>query len=173
MIAVNDSWRLAPWADLLHGCDAAWWIARQGVPDFRGIKTCLDDFATRAAMRIERIRCLRWTDAIQMQPGLTGWGGNSGFHALNIAAQLRPARIVMVGYDMTLARGLHWHGRHTGKLGNPTEGTVARWRRVTDAAAPAFAAAGIEVINASPDSALKAYPKRSLEEIFDVPARAA
>src|SRR3546814_4935399 len=52
---------------------------------------------------------------------------------------------------------------------NPNAGNVARWRKALDGAAPTLAALGIEVLNASPISALEAYPKVKFEEVF--PAR--
>lgn len=76
---------------------------------------------------------------------------------------MRPERIVLVGYDMTIERGLHWHGAHEG-LNNPQERNVLRWRRVIDDAAGTIKALGIPVYNASCGSALQAYPKLTLEE---------
>lgn len=92
------------------------------------------------------------------QPGKTGWGANSGFQALNLAAQFRPRRIVLVGYDMRIDLGVHWHGRHRGSLNNPGQSTVITWRIALDGVAGDLAALGIEVLNASPVSALTAYP---------------
>lgn len=98
-----------------------------------------------------------------MKLGTVGWAGNSGFHCLNLAVQFMAAKIIMVGYDMTIAHGVHWHGRHEG-LNNPTERNVLRWRRCIDDAAEIIAALGIRCINASQISALENYPKLSLEE---------
>lgn len=100
------------------------------------------------------------------EPGVLGWGGNSGFHALNLAVQAGARRIVLVGYDMTIAGGVHWHGRHPSALNNPTAGNIDRWRRVMDAAAPMLAECGVEVLNASAVSALAAFPKVAFEEAF-------
>lgn len=99
--------------------------------------------------------------------GTLGWGGNSGFHALNLAVQFGVKRIALVGFDMRCDKGLHWHGSHEKGLNNPTPGNVERWRRVTDAAAPVLAALGVSVINCSPISALTAYPKMSLSEAME------
>ncbi|ORE90638.1 hypothetical protein ATO13_22001 [Stappia sp. 22II-S9-Z10] len=96
--------------------------------------------------------------------GVVGWGGNGGFHALNLAVQFGARRIILVGYDMTLANGVHWHGRHPRGLNNPTAGNVDRWRRVLDQAAAPLAKLGVDVINASAASALKLYPKTNLVE---------
>lgn len=92
-----------------------------------------------------------------------GWGGNSGFHALNLAVQFGVSKIILVGFDMSLDHGVHWHGKHVG-LNNPTVRNVDRWRRCIDAAAEPIEALGITVVNTSPVSALQNYPKMSLAE---------
>lgn len=74
-------------------------------------------------------------------------------------------RIALVGYDMRVDKGLHWHGPHAKGLNNPTPKNVERWRRVTDEAAPTLKALGIDVVNCTPDSALKNYPKQSFAEV--------
>jgi hypothetical protein len=103
-------------------------------------------------------------DILLTQAGEIGWGGNSGFHALNLAAQFAAAKIILVGYDMRLDRGLHWHGPHPKGQNNPLAKNVERWRRAIDNAAPVFEALGVPVINASPVSTLTAYPKMTLTE---------
>lgn len=97
-----------------------------------------------------------------MKPGIIGWGGNSGFHALNLVAQFAAAKIILVGYDMRLDKGLHWHAKHEGN--NPLQKNVDRWRKSIDNASVVFDALGVPVINASPISTLLAYPKMSLQE---------
>lgn len=98
--------------------------------------------------------------------GVLGAGGNSGFQALNLTVQTGAARIALVGFDMHLAGGVHWHGRHSGGLNNPIPSTVAGWRAGLDAAAPKLAALGVEVVNCSDQSALQAYRRQSLEEFL-------
>lgn len=68
---------------------------------------------------------------------------------------------------MRTDKGLHWHGNHEKGLNNPTKDNVARWRRVTDAAAPLLDALGVTVINCSPISALQSYPKMTLEQALE------
>lgn len=98
------------------------------------------------------------------QLGVVGDGGNSGFQAINLAAQFGAARIVLVGFDMRLDRGVHWHGKHPPGLNNPHDIHLTRWRRAIDGAAPNLAALGIQVWNASPVSALTAFPIVSIED---------
>lgn len=96
--------------------------------------------------------------------GSIGWGGNSGFNALNLAAQFGCVKIILVGYDMRIDKGLHWHGKHVNALNNPTEKNVYRWRDAVNNAAPLLKSHGIEVLNTSPISTLTNYPKTTLEE---------
>lgn len=99
--------------------------------------------------------------------GRIGYGGNSGFQAINLAIQCGVSKIVLVGFDMDLDRGVHWHGLHANKLNNPPRKRLAKWRERLDAVAPAIAAMGIEVINTSELSALTAYRKSTLHEALN------
>lgn len=162
-IAVNSSWKLSPWADILFAGDFKWWEQNAGCPEFVGLKVSID---RRAAEQfgVLKLQGRRSDNRIEFDDlGHIG-GGNSGFNALNLAAQLGPSRILLVGYDMTLAHGAHWHGPHPEGLKNPNSDKVGQWCRAIDAAAEAFKKRGIEVINCSPVSALRRYPKMSFEE---------
>lgn len=167
-IAINSSWKIAPWADVLYGCDAIWWEENKGVPEFHGRKISQDVRAAQVSPDIKRVRCDRTCEVIKFSPrGEIGWGGNSGFHAINLAAQFGVRKIILVGYDMHLRNGLHWHGAHGGRCSNPTEPNVPRWRRVVDDAYDVLRGVGIRGFNCSPDSALAAWPKCSLFEALN------
>lgn len=149
---------------MLYACDLAWWRRYSGAPGFPGLKLGADPAVDRKPWGVRSIRVQQTVDRILTdRPGVIGWGGNSGFHALNLAVQFGARRIVLVGYDMQVEAGLHWHGAHEG-MNNPSEQSTARWRRIIDAAAPDLALLGVEVINASAASALTAYPKTPLME---------
>jgi hypothetical protein len=164
-IAINNSWKLAPWADMLYACDLAWWDHAEGCPEFEGMKVSSDPYAVRKYLDINHILCRRLTDRINMTDNLEiGWGGNSGFGAINIAAKAKVSRIVLVGFDMRVDLGTHWHGRHPGEMHNPTVNNIGRYRRAIDAAAEPLREAGIEVLNCSPVSRLTAYRKVDFQE---------
>jgi hypothetical protein len=97
-------------------------------------------------------------------PGEIGWGGNGGFHAINLAIQWGAKRVVLLGIDCSLEGGVHWHGRHGYGLNNPKVASVEKWRTRLDAQAPVLRRMGIEVVIGSPGSALTAYPKVDLWE---------
>jgi hypothetical protein len=166
-IAVNYSWKLAPWADILLANDATFWEVYQGVPLFKGLKLTADGEAMsrNPGAGIELITVdPNHTDELVLDTAGIFISGNSGFTAINIAVQFGAKRILLVGFDCALGKNLHWHGPHGNGLGNPDIHRVTRWRRILDAAAPVLAARGVEVINCSDVSALTAYPKMTLRD---------
>lgn len=167
VITINNSWRLAPWSDILFAVDWRWWKAHRGVPDFHGVKLTIDwRFRHRKEWDIWSLVCPKVeNDEIVHRPGHVAWGGNSGMGALNLADQLGASKIILVGYDMHLMNGAHWHGDHVGSgLTNPTSDGIIRWRRAINRAAHKLRA---RVINASEASALTAYPKMPLEKALE------
>jgi hypothetical protein len=159
-IAVKTSLALCPRADVLYACDFLWWDQRRGAPNFPGLKISVNRRACDMGWGVQYLRCGIGTSAMEFDDlGRVGWGGNSGFNAVNFAAQLAPARIILVGFDMTLSNGTRWHADHPGQSVNPNANIVERWRRALDNAAPALAAHGIRVFNCSLGSALTNYEK--------------
>jgi hypothetical protein len=165
IIAVNNSWQLVPFAEILYGCDWDWWHRYNGVPNFKGMKVSIDKAACKKYPDIKRMYVKKQDDKLELiKPGHTGWAGNSGFHAFNLAVQQLPKKIILVGYDMTIRHGLHWHGSHQKGMNNPREANIKRWIRAMDATAEIVAMMGIRVINASKVSMLSNFEKMPLSE---------
>lgn len=113
-------------------------------------------------MKIEKHR----DEILLDEVGLVGSGGNSGFQALNLAVQFGAKRIILFGFDMNDRSGVHWYGRNAWPLANnPNHDNFRRWIAAFEGAAPVLEALGVEVINASPNSAIKAFPRRSIEAL--------
>jgi len=170
VIAINDSWRLAPFADVLYGCDGEWWSRPydpgRGWPSaeaFAGVRVTQDLHAAER-LGLRRVMVTRGVDRIlTAQAGVIGSGSNSGFQAVNLAVQAGARRVVLVGYDYRDDLGLHWHGRHPPGLNNPKAPMLARWAAALDGQAAALKALNVEVLNTSPVSALTAFRKIDLE----------
>lgn len=164
VMAVNESHQLAPWADALYGCDGKWWKLRAFVPSFKGLKLTFDAGTSVHRPEIKRIDVATHSDDVLVErPGRIGSGGNSGFQALNLAVQFGAKRILLVGYDMRVDFGEHWHGRHPPGLNNPCPvGNLPRWIKAFEGSAGVLAALGVNVINCSPVSALANYPKSTI-----------
>ncbi len=166
VIAINDAYKLAPWAGVLYGCDWRWWRKHKGVPGFAGLKVTLsnsrghlDDYPD--------IEVLENTGAQGLELNPTGLrtGRNGGYQAINLGVHLGAKRILLLGYDMRAdARGrTHWFGDHEDW---PTRASI-----FAGVMLPCFATLvepleelGVEVINCTPHSALDVFPKAPLEE---------
>ena len=161
---------MAPWAEVLYGCDHGWWRERNGVPEFQGVKLSQDATTCARYRDVHKIDVQRDEHKLLLdQPGVIGSGYNSGFQALNLVVQFGVKRVILVGLDMRLGeRGeVHWHGRHAKGLSNPTVVTIARWRDVMDRQVKTLKHLGVAVINASEISALTAFPKMSFLEALE------
>lgn len=169
VIAINNSWRLAPWADALYACDREWWETGAG-DGFKGLKISPAEWPGVHRVGLAGYEGA-WSNDMQFdEPGVIGAGAGSGFQALNLAVQFGCRRIALVGFDARVDRGLHWHGAHEGGLKNPMLCTAALWARYLDAAAPALKARGVDVVNCSPVSAVTAYRKASLSDAMALEA---
>lgn len=150
---------------MLYGCDGAWWKQNRGVPDFQGLKVSQDENACTKFSDLRKVSLIEECDDLLVkEPGRLGAGGNSGFQAVNLVVQFGVSRIILIGFDMRIDRGIHWHGPHGKGLGNPREDKFVRWRHAFGKAAGTLAGLGVEVINASPDSTLTIFPRMSFKE---------
>lgn len=162
-IVINNSWRLAPWADVLYASDAEWWQSGNG-EGFGALKVSRSNHPGVEKVWL-RSAAGGWCNRILMdEPGEIGAGGSSCFQALNLAVQFGARRIALVGCDARIDLGKHWHGDHGGALKNPVQQTAELWVKSFDAAADDLAELRIDVTNCSPVSAITRYPKRSLSE---------
>lgn len=154
---------LCPWADVVYGCDAAWWKHRRGLPEFNGLKitwagNSFPEYPHIAGVKIAHGKRDKYTDDLVLDPGSIGGGGNSGFQALNLAVHFGAKRILLIGFDMHGNNGAHWYGRnHWPMANNPAESNFKRWIAAFNGAAPVLERMGIEVVNANPMSALKCF----------------
>lgn len=161
VIAVNDAHRLAPWADVLYGADAKWWQVYGGVPSFTGLKYALE----RDAARWPGVTVLRNTgeDGLELDPTGLRTGRNSGYQAINLAVHLGARRIVLLGYDMQARSDAesHWFGAHPRPLfaRSPYHAFLAKFATIVEP----LRELGIEVINASRETALEVFPLGTID----------
>lgn len=164
VIAIKENYDLCQWADVVYGCDFAWWRNRQGLKECKALKIAGTQLARQLADDIVIATVRPVEDSLIFAPLLTlGAGGNSGFQAVNLAVQLGARRLLLLGFDMSDRSGVHWYGRNSGMgRSNPSEGNFRRWRAAFVKAAPVLQQRGVEVINAAPFSALTCFPRMPL-----------
>lgn len=140
VVAVSDAYRLAPWADALVSNDSNWWRNHPLALEFTGRKFCGAQFK----------------DTERLPPhGRFPAGTNSGIQGMRVAEMLGATRILLLGLDM---RGTHFFGKHPSSLKNTTSKRfkvhIAQFERWS----------GCEVINCTPNSALRKFPMSTIEK---------
>lgn len=159
------------WADVVYGCDGPWWVYKNGLPEFGGLKFCYD---AHVCGRFPGLKNVVISDPagdkmLFEEPLHIGAGGNSGFQSTNLVVQFGSKRIGLVGFDMSDRAGrTHWYGR-SGWPGanNPDETNFVRWRNAFNGCSAELKEMGVDVVNLSPDSTLKCFPKLSLDEMME------
>lgn len=142
VIAVSDAYRLAPWADALASNDARWWRNHPFALDFAGRK-----FACSEVGGVERVP----------MEGPISTGSNSGLLALYVAVKYFEAkRVLLCGIDL---HGDHFFGPHVG-MTNTTPSRFDVFQRQFMSYKPQ----GVEILNCSPISRLRAYRRANLED---------
>jgi len=160
VIAINTTFRLALWADLLYGCDAPWWDAY-----IREVRATFSGELWTQDRKARRDHGLRWIEStpgkgLSKKPGLIHQGMNGGFQAINLAYLAGVEKILLLGYDM---KGGHWHGQHPRPLTNAAPLLQARWLQHFDALAEDLYKTSVQVVNCTPDSALEVFRKVDLQ----------
>lgn len=133
VLAVNDSYRLAPWATALYACDECWWamhidaVRRQ----FTGAlwttywDRCRDKNPAIAKYTLNAIHSVPYNGGprrceMLTRPGEIVQGSNSGLQAVNLAYHYGATAVLLLGYDMGVAANgrRHFFGDHPRGLGN-------------------------------------------------------
>jgi hypothetical protein len=170
VLCINDNYLMAPWADVLYACDGHWWdwhAARAELKAFKGRKITQDEEAAER-YGLEYIRSVD-ADGLSRDPAYVHKGSNSGIQAINLVCHFGARRIVLLGFDMQATGGrTHWHGRHPGEAADysPWHKWLWRYRRVAEDAEKM----GVEIINATRETALTCFPRKPLSSLL--PARA-
>lgn len=167
VIVVKSSWVHWPKADMLFFADGRWWRERNLRPSIP------EEFAgtvVTTAMEVgdPRIMKVRKVKPKQMSSDRTcvALARTSTTGAINLAIHLGAARIVLLGVDARLgpggarhSHGLKWPWPKGGEAKSLAE-QAAEYRAV----APSAAKMGVRIVNASPGSAVDAWPRMSFEE---------
>lgn len=170
VIAINDAYRLAPWADVLYAADPHWWKAhRIALAKFTGLR-----FSIQAGARGYGATVLRHRghSGLERDPSGLKTGNNSGYQAINLAVHFGAARIVLLGYDCQRTRGEdHFFGPHI-KMNQTTDARFLEWRAYFATLIKPLAEIGVEIVNATRETALTCFPRAPLETLVALEERA-
>lgn len=161
VIVINDTYKLAPWADALFAADFRWWERNPEALRFEGLKFGADRRVGKHYPEVHTLH-ISGRDGFDPNPAFVRSGdGNSGAMAIHTAVHLGGTKIVLLGYDMQPTNGRnHHHDDHPEQ--RPINFRV--WVNAMTTLAVALQARGVTVLNASRETALQCFPRVSLKE---------
>lgn len=170
VIAINDAYRLAPWADAVYGTDARWWHWHKGVQGFTGAKWSLEHSQwwnyRELYPDVQRLRN-SGPDGLEHDPTALRNGRNSGFAAINLAYHYGASRIVLLGYDMQpTGKRQHFWAENNGEHPNKSRSPYAQFRRRFESLVKPLQKRGVSVINCTRTTALTAFPCAPLRDVL-------
>lgn len=171
VIAIKEAFLLAPWADVLYAADWKWWkfyhreVEAGRWSAFEGLKYGIEQLET-PPIDWPGIDVLRNTGStgLELDPAGLKIGNNSGHQSVNLAVHLGAKRIVLIGFDCwTGPNGQqNWFGDHPLHSKSPYPLFLQQWATIVEP----LKAIGVEVINCSRWTMLRAFPQKALEEVF-------
>jgi hypothetical protein len=167
IIAVNNSYNLAFYCEVLFWGDC-WWYEqhRKALEQFSGrmITTCT--YEINLPQRVQHVRQKLNKFGLSANNTYLTWNLNAGACAVDLAVQLGARRIVLLGYDMRQINGHNnWHDDHRTSVDpshNPYKQFLLAWPYIAHDAQQR----GIEIINATPGSAIDLFPIVDPQELM-------
>lgn len=167
VIGVNQAFRNYPWVDLSYFGDC----------QFRGLAP-IDEWPGLKITSCARVPPLGkgWPGIRRVgrsksygietkKEGFIAWNGNSGGSAINIAYWLGAVRVVLLGFDMQrLDIGHNWHDYYPARDDkfDPYKNHMRCWPFIANDAK----IVGLEIINATPGSAITSFKYKPLEQVL-------
>jgi hypothetical protein len=162
LLVVNSTYQRFLNAHVLYAGDHLWWKGMHAdvFARFKGEKWTQDSTSAER-YKLNRIKGINKTGLGHQFIHLNG---NSGFQAINLAFLFGARRMLLIGFDMKLGPNgeKHWHPDHPAPM---VQGqTFGEWMHKGATLAKDLAAAGCEVINCTPGSAMSCFPMGTLEK---------
>lgn len=179
VITVNDAWRIRPTAAVMYFCDGSWWQdqVKRNPKSLDGSRYFTDtiyrnlwvkgdvagEFADHPQVHTLKLSGQRGFDP---DPSALRHGSNSGYQAIHLAVHLGAKRIILLGFDMHVRPdATHWHQEE--RVANFAQVLKLSMLPHFDTLVRPLAERGIEVLNATPGSALECWPKVTLAQALD------
>jgi hypothetical protein len=160
VVAINDAWKMAPWAPVLYSSDTRWYPHYQWVPEFTGQKIAMD-IKHASAITLTRTG----SEGVEWEPTGLRCARHSGGAAINLAVHLGAKRVVLLGYDYGYPNGKkHFFGDHPRHLDRRQDFHI--WKDAVATMAAPLKERGIEVWNCSRHTTLTAFPTAALETVL-------
>jgi hypothetical protein len=164
LIAINSSYAVASFADMLFFGDGRWWNAnrREVLDAFKGEIATVASETSADKEVASRLQILKKTEQWSDDPGAVFVRRTSVTGAINLGYHRGARRFVLLGIDGgPLSGRTHHHEPHAWSMpGN----WVAEQRKDFEVMNVALKSRGVEVLNASPCSVYDFWPIVKLED---------
>lgn len=164
LFGCNDAYQIMPFLDVLYACDASWWnIHYKELVDYPtkyGMWTQEPHLSKGRFPKLHRIAG-RNGQGLSTDQNQIHFGNNSGYQLINLALLFGIKHFILCGYNMAVVGGKrHFFGDHPQGLNR--SGSYTGFVRNYDSIKPELYQ--IDIINATPNSALRAFPQMSLDD---------
>lgn len=175
VIGINAAYLIGDWIDIIFFGDNRFFLVHnEGLSEHPGLKvTCNSKTHSRCRTIHYLLHDRNHSRGISTGPKYVSWNSNSGAAAISMAVHLGVRRIVLLGFDMkTSAYGQHWHNAYQGMRPQTKGGRLMgakklpfdRHLRGFPMIANDAKRLGVEIVNASPKSVIKNFPKCTVQE---------
>lgn len=167
IIAVNMAYKIGTWMDCVFFGDHGFLDHREGeLLGWPGLRITSAPETTTYQGRLKIVE----RDTVKKigsspEPNKICWNMNSGSAAIDLAVHFGAKRIILLGFDMKLdgANNQHWHKYYTSNL-QSIQATMKMHLKSFPVLAEDLKGR-VEIINASPDSAIDSFPKMAFKDI--------
>lgn len=160
VIGVNAAFMLGNWVDVLFFGDDQFYSKNENkINGFEGLKiSCaIEKYKLPDSIRhIERLKKF----GISEQSDLLYWNESSGAAAINLAIHFGVKKIFLLGFDMCNVNDKSHFHKHYGHSKPPYERHLLAFEQISKDAEKL----GVEIINCSPNSAIKQFSKMTIKE---------
>lgn len=165
VIGINNAYQLGDWIDVMYFMDRPWYNDhKHDLCIFPNLKVTTLKHCRHIPMPNLKFLHGAYKGSPQEDRSYLSVKAHSGVAAINLAVLLGAKDIVLLGYDMKVdSEGNHnYHNEHTRNIQETTY--RKRFIPALEEMVEPLADRGIQVFNASVDSALECWPKVYLDE---------
>ena len=174
VIGVNSAFLFGDWVNICYFGDARFWFwNKEELEKYRGLLVS----ANRAPYILGSVKGILKIKVVKMKtrlgicpdPGMIYFNRNSGAGAINLAYHLGCRRVYLVGFDMRCIEGKKNWRKHPGTKHGGSSNKMTDFFSFKEAfrvVAKDAKRLGLEVFNATPGSALEAFPIIDFEELY-------
>jgi hypothetical protein len=177
VLAINDAYRMAPWADALYAADLTWWHVHHPLAkvDFEGrmytIETKKDRTNPRIGAQLYGLKVYKqeadrdlYHNGLSNEPGVLRLGGLSGYQGINLVKHWGATVVLLLGYDLQRTGGKsHYFGDHQKGL------TICRnyGKYIENFETLRQGNHGLQIINCSRETALECFERMTIHEALE------